>query len=124
MWPHSIRYGREVGTTMLIFIMAMAYAATSPLILPFALAYFIVTWSVPSPSHCCPCSLPTPLSQAFAGHNELSYVRASPDSSGCTDQYSRSEDVVGSPASLLPGRPVMQVLQLRFCLSSGLSIRA
>ena len=45
MWPHSIRYGREVGTTMLIFIMAMAYAATSPLILPFALVYFIITWS-------------------------------------------------------------------------------
>ncbi|CAL5219786.1 g1691 [Coccomyxa viridis] len=44
VWPHSIRYGREVGTTMLIFIMAMAYAATSPLILPFALTYFIVTW--------------------------------------------------------------------------------
>jgi len=44
VWPHSIRYGREVGTTMLIFIMAMAYAATSPIILPFALAYFIITW--------------------------------------------------------------------------------
>lgn len=54
MWPHSIRYGREVGTTMLIFIMAMAYAATSPLILPFALVYFIITWcarlSLPPPS--------------------------------------------------------------------------
>ena len=49
MWPHSIRYGREVGTTMLIFIMAMAYAATSPLILPFALTYFIITWSAPPP---------------------------------------------------------------------------
>ena len=44
VWPHSIRYGREVGTTMLIFIMAMAYSATSPIILPFALVYFIFTW--------------------------------------------------------------------------------
>ena len=55
MWPHSIRYGREVGTTMLIFIMAMAYAATSPLILPFALVYFIITWSAaPPPSSALP----------------------------------------------------------------------
>ena len=47
MWPHSIRYGREVGTTMLIFIMAMAYSATSPIILPFALVYFVFTWCAP-----------------------------------------------------------------------------
>ena len=59
MWPHSIRYGREVGTTMLIFIMAMAYSATSPIILPFALVYFIATWCAlacplhrPPPSAC------------------------------------------------------------------------
>ena len=44
MWPHSIRYGREVATTMLVFIMVMAYAATSPIILPFGLVYFIFTW--------------------------------------------------------------------------------
>ena len=56
MWPHSIRYGREVGTTMLIFIMAMAYSATSPIILPFALVYFIFTWCAPA----CP-ALPCPL---------------------------------------------------------------
>ncbi|BDA42606.1 probable CSC1-like protein ERD4 at C-terminar half [Coccomyxa sp. Obi] len=44
VWPHSVRYGREVGTTMLIFIMGLAYSATSPIILPFALLYFITTW--------------------------------------------------------------------------------
>ena len=44
VWPHSIRYGREVGTTMLVFIMVMAYAAISPIILPFGLVYFIFTW--------------------------------------------------------------------------------
>ena len=61
MWPHSIRYGREVGTTMLIFIMAMAYAATSPIILPFALAYFIITWSAAPPSTTATPGLPGPL---------------------------------------------------------------
>ena len=55
VWPHSIRYGREVGTTMLIFIMAMAYSATSPIILPFALVYFIFTWCAPArPALPCP----------------------------------------------------------------------
>lgn len=44
VWPHSIRYGREVGTTMLIYIMGLAYAASSPIILPFALAFFIMSW--------------------------------------------------------------------------------
>jgi hypothetical protein len=44
VWPHSIRYGREVGTTMLVYIMALAYAASSPIILPFALAFFVMSW--------------------------------------------------------------------------------
>ncbi|KAK9817083.1 hypothetical protein WJX72_009273 [[Myrmecia] bisecta] len=44
LWPHSVRYGREIGTIMLIFVMALAYAATSPLILPFTLIYFIMSW--------------------------------------------------------------------------------
>lgn len=44
LWPHSVRYGREVGTMMLIYIIALAYAATSPIILPFALIYFIFSW--------------------------------------------------------------------------------
>ncbi len=29
---------------MLMYIMALAYAASSPIILPFTLAYFIVSW--------------------------------------------------------------------------------
>ena len=44
VWPHSIRLGREVATIMLIYIMALAYAPSSPLILPFALAYFAMSW--------------------------------------------------------------------------------
>lgn len=44
LWPHSIRYGREIGVMMLIYIIALAYAATSPIILPFALIYFIFSW--------------------------------------------------------------------------------
>ena len=49
VWPHSIRHGREVATIMLILIMAFAYAPSSPLILPFALLYFIMSWCGPSP---------------------------------------------------------------------------
>ncbi|KAL3131896.1 hypothetical protein ABBQ38_007601 [Trebouxia sp. C0009 RCD-2024] len=44
LWPHSIRYGREIGVIMLIYIITLAYAATSPIILPFALIYFIFSW--------------------------------------------------------------------------------
>ena len=44
IWPHSIRYGREVGNIMLIFIIGLAYAAVSPIILPFTLIYFIFCW--------------------------------------------------------------------------------
>jgi hypothetical protein len=36
--------GAQVGTIMLMYIMALAYAASSPIILPFTLAYFIVSW--------------------------------------------------------------------------------
>ena len=42
--PHSIRYGRELGAILLIYLEAMAYAATSPVILPFALIYFAAAW--------------------------------------------------------------------------------
>ena len=34
---------------MLMYIVALAYAASSPMILPFTLAYFIVSWHVPHP---------------------------------------------------------------------------
>ena len=40
----SVGYGREVGVIMLIYIMAFAYAACSPIILPFTLCYFTSTW--------------------------------------------------------------------------------
>ncbi|CAL8472023.1 g11565 [Coccomyxa elongata] len=40
----SIGYGREIGVIMLIYIMALAYAASSPIILPFALCYFLTAW--------------------------------------------------------------------------------
>ena len=42
--PHSIRYGREIGAILLIYLEAMAYAATSPIILPFTLIYFSAAW--------------------------------------------------------------------------------
>lgn len=38
--------GVQVGTIMLMYIVALAYAASSPMILPFTLAYFIVSWHV------------------------------------------------------------------------------
>ena len=33
----SIRYGREVGSIMLVYLIALAYAPSCPLILPFTL---------------------------------------------------------------------------------------
>ena len=36
----SIRYGREVGSIMLVYLVALAYAPTCPLILPFTLVRF------------------------------------------------------------------------------------
>ena len=42
--PKSIRYGREVGTIMLVFIITLAFAPTSPIILPFAFLYFLGAW--------------------------------------------------------------------------------
>jgi hypothetical protein len=52
VWPHSIRHGREVATLMLIFIMGLAYAPTSPIILPFCLLYFFNSWCAAS-CYCC-----------------------------------------------------------------------
>ena len=40
----SVGYGREVGMIMLIYIMAFAYAAVSPIILPFTLCFFTSSW--------------------------------------------------------------------------------
>lgn len=66
----SVGYGREVGMIMLIYIMAFAYAACSPIILPFTLCYFTSAWvsrlqplsSQSAPLLCpalCACSSPT-----------------------------------------------------------------
>lgn len=42
--PHSIRHGREIGSMVLVFVIALAYASSSPLIMVFALAYFFASW--------------------------------------------------------------------------------
>ena len=39
-----MRYGREIGTMMLVFIITLAYCACSPVILPFAFLYFLASW--------------------------------------------------------------------------------
>ena len=41
---HSIRYGREIGSLMLIYLVGICYASTSPIILPFALFYCVAAW--------------------------------------------------------------------------------
>lgn len=45
-FPHfNIRMGCELGRTcMLIYMVALANAATSPIILPFALWWFLIGW--------------------------------------------------------------------------------
>ncbi len=45
-FPHfNIRAGCELGRTcMLIYLVTLANAATSPIILPFALWWFIIGW--------------------------------------------------------------------------------
>ncbi len=45
-FPHfNIRMGCELGRTcMLIYMVTMANAATSPIILPFALWWFLIGW--------------------------------------------------------------------------------
>ena len=39
-----LHLGSQVATIMLIFIMGLAYAPTSPIILPFTLLYFFNSW--------------------------------------------------------------------------------
>ena len=43
--PQSVRYGRECGITMLVFLIGISYCVQSPLIAPAALAYFIGGWA-------------------------------------------------------------------------------
>ncbi|GMH42492.1 hypothetical protein BSKO_10411 [Bryopsis sp. KO-2023] len=40
----SIRYGREYGIVMLIFLIALAYSVTAPIIVPLALVFFMTSW--------------------------------------------------------------------------------
>jgi hypothetical protein len=43
----NCRYGRDIGIPVLMnFVMVLAYAVVSPLILPFGLIYFIFLWAV------------------------------------------------------------------------------
>ena len=42
----SIRYGRELGVMMLVFITAWAYAVVSPLVVVVSAIYFMSSWIV------------------------------------------------------------------------------
>jgi len=42
--PTSIRFGREFGVVMLTFLIALAYSVIAPIILPFALVFFMLSW--------------------------------------------------------------------------------
>ena len=55
LWFTDKMWDIQVGTIMLMYIVALAYAASSPIILPFTLAYFIVSWCVQPQAylHCC-----------------------------------------------------------------------
>jgi hypothetical protein len=45
LWPHSARGSKEVAFMILVFIIGLAYAAASPIILPVTLLYFIISWA-------------------------------------------------------------------------------
>lgn len=42
--PRSVRNGREIGTIMLFYIITLAYAPCSPIVLPFGFLYFLGAW--------------------------------------------------------------------------------
>lgn len=44
--PISIRYGRDLGDIMLIFIIGFAYAAVSPVVVALVAIYFVMSWIV------------------------------------------------------------------------------
>ena len=46
MAPASIRYGRELGVMMLVFITGWAYAVVSPLVVVVSAIYFMSSWIV------------------------------------------------------------------------------
>ena len=129
MWPHSIRYGREVGTTMLIFIMAMAYSATSPIILPFALVYFIFTWCAPA----CP-ALPCPARSDYILHSNLQEI-CSPDTRNlqceCSLASEQPSKSTSSKAAVYPAKFSGQELAAAgpsggttYCTSPSAALRA
>jgi len=47
LWAsRSVRYGREYGSLLLIFLISIAYSVVSPIILPITLAFFLLAWLI------------------------------------------------------------------------------
>jgi Calcium-dependent channel, 7TM region, putative phosphate len=46
MAPASIRYGREIGVMMLVFIVGWAYCLVSPILIVISAIYFMSSWVV------------------------------------------------------------------------------
>ena len=46
MAPASVRYGREIGVMMLVFIVGWAYSLVAPLVTVIAAIYFMSSWVV------------------------------------------------------------------------------
>ena len=46
MAPASIRYGREIGVIMLVFIVGWAYCLVSPILIVVSAIYFMSSWVV------------------------------------------------------------------------------
>ena len=45
--PRNCRFGRDIGIPVLMnYVMVLAYAVVSPVILPFGLLYFVFLWAV------------------------------------------------------------------------------
>eukprot|EP00210_Caulerpa_lentillifera_P005734 g5482.t1 len=47
LWaPRSVRYGREYGNLLFIFLISIAYSVIAPIILPITLVYFMLAWLI------------------------------------------------------------------------------
>eukprot|EP00210_Caulerpa_lentillifera_P008317 g7936.t1 len=47
LWaPRSVRYGREYGSLLLMFLISIAYSIVSPVILPITFAFFCLAWLI------------------------------------------------------------------------------
>lgn len=44
--PRSVRYGREYGIFMLVYVITLVYAVIAPIIIPLSLVYFCMSWVV------------------------------------------------------------------------------